>query len=742
MFSKAVLCFKSILLWMLLCSILFLNSCSNEAISKNKGFDVNLAYDTKCFDGFSSRLSDWSHGLGDERKIEKDMNCISDGIAYFLLRVQGQDNGKYTSEDLFTFTEIFFKDTKIKKTLIKDLLVVKSWILGGSEQEITFQELSKISWFIRSSVPNLRELTPYAQNLFFKKSKTPLVDTDAIKIKLAIGQLSKNLLSLSESAESRVTKDAFETKINQILLDLKYDPISKQDLQSFWTLISLALGLNDQSGLSLNPSLGLYEVLSKVYFIAIRFKYGVLDHGWRNPSSYIHLDSVVNETLVLLKNLVIRQEQNEFTKNKLNQLFMAGSNFLNVDFEIKTDWVDFILQLILARFFESKSFGLNEIQILLKEWNLFNEFYSETLVLQGLSFSGSLTYGQNFVSLSELNQRTLSFKWPMLSNSQGYVLNSLKPKEIFVDYGNLFWINWQRALATVFLKMYSEDGGRKQKLIGVTIQELEKGYADIFKILKDIDYFSDKDSRGWFRIFNEANLFVPRANPDLYLGFEEGVDYFSLLFSGLSFSGQMYKSMSLDCLPETKDCQISWFKNSPFSFWQDFTPDFHSYLNTVDEEEWTGFIEGFEQMARETIQPEPFKRSELLRVSVATAYIEIFLRRYDSNHDLKIDFQETVKSFDNFKTALLSLPQVKGTQAEEDPKTLLAFYTFFLRRGRLPKKSFGQYIELLGWLKKVENCVDQTPEGNFIPKADVRGCEYQSSRGNLMKILAFLSNSI
>ena len=146
-------------------------------------------------------------------------------------------------------------------------------------------------------------------------------------------------------------------------------------------------------------------------------------------------------------------------------------------------------------------------------------------------------------------------------------------------------------------------------------------------------------------------------------------------------------------------------------------------------------------MARETIQDKPFVKSELLRVAIAIQYIEIFLRKYDTDSNLKIDFSETVHSFDRFKAALLALPQVKGTEAENDPSTLLALYTFFLRNGRLPRQSFGQYVELLGWRSRVRGCITQTPEGSFIASKP-QACVYESSRGNLMKILAFLSNSI
>lgn len=736
------MCFNKIKFVLISLLILILISCSNDEIKNDKGIVVNLAYDTNCFDGFSSRWSEWSEGRGDENKVELDFNCLSDGIAYFLLRVRGDKQGSYSAQEMYNFTEKFFKDADISKKLIEDLLVIKSWIIGGSAQEISFVELNKISWAIRSSKSDFKLLTPFAEKLFFKESEHLITDEDALIIKKSFGSLFKNIKDLTEKADIAVSKESFEEKVNQVIIELKYEPISAENVHNFWSVVALSLGFDENAPLKLKPESGFIDLAHKAYYIALRLKYGVIDHGWRALSSHIHLDSVVNESLVLLKKVIENQDQGVFTKNRLALLMLKGSKFLDVDFEISISWLEDIIQILFDRYFDSESLGPNEIQVLADEWSKFGQFYTETLVLQGLGFSGSLIQGQNFVSLSDLNRRALDFKWPMLTNTEGYVLNSLKPKEIVADYGNLFWVNWQRALAGIFLKMYSEDPLRKMNLTGITIKELETGYADVFKILNAIEYLGDDEESSWFRIFNEANLFVPRAKPDQYLGFEEGVDYFALLFSGIAFSGDINQKLKQACVPLTKNCQLDWFKNSDLSVWGGFAPDFQTYLATADRNEWLSFSEGLEQMARETIQAEPFTRSDFLSVSIATHYIEIFLRRYDTNLDLKIDFRETVNSFEDFKFALLSLPQIKGTEAESDPVTLLAFYTFFLRRGRLPRQVLGQYVELFGWLKRVEGCVTENADGSFESKPSIQGCEYDASRANLMKILAFLSNSI
>ncbi len=720
---------------------LFHVSCANDTINKAKGVVVSLAYDTGCFKGIGQRLESWSNGEGDSEIIAKDFNCVVDGISYFLLRVRGEKLGSYSAQEIFNFTEKFFKTAAIKKQTVDDLLIIKSWLIGGAENTISFEELNRVSWFLKSTSKPIKNLTPYAHKLFFKDSLLPFDNNEAVVFKKSLAHLSQEFKALTAYSTANVELLKFETIINRILSSQNISELNAKDLRSIWNMLSVVLGKTYGSYLSFNPKEGLSDLAFRAHYIALRFKYGVSDIGWRNINSYDHLEAVVNESLLFLKTVLDLQPQKSFATKSLNLLLLEGLNILNFDFEVTEKWVAEVVQIIMTRYFASSTLGFEQVDKLGLEWTMIRDFYSQTLVLQGLAFEGSLVAGQNFVALSDVNRRTLDFAWPMLSNNDGYVLNPLKSTKLMADYGNLFWVNWQRALATIFLQAYSEDPIRKQELTGVNVTELKTGYGEVFKILNDIDYLGDGQVGSWFRIFNEANLFVPRAKADSLLAFEEGVDYFALLFSGIAFSRDLFASMNTACPNPDKACQLNWFKASGDNTWQNYAPEFSNYLKSISNTEWENFAEGFELMARKSIGPEPFKRFELLVVSIAIQYIEIFLRKYDLNNDLQINFTETVNSFDKFSAALLALPQVKGTEAEEDPSTLLAFYTFFLRRGRLPRQVFGQYVELLGWRQRVNKCATQTPEGQFIV-IDSSGCEYESGRGNLMKILAFLSNSI
>ncbi len=716
-------------------------SCSNDAIQDENDLVVNLAYNTACFNGFGDRWSAWSEGQGDQASVQRDLDCVVDGISYFIIRVRGEKVGVYTSQEIQNFAQRFFKNLDLSKNRIDNILMLKSWLIGGSDQQVSFEELNSLSWFLRTTQGSVKSLTSVAEKIFFKNSDRLLSDRQAVLVKQAVSNISKEFKVLTKNTKASVSYRDFAKVINELTEDLNKEPFDDERLRSFWSLAKISTGQSSKENLSFRPDDGLSDLAFRALYIALRFKYGVLDIGWRDLNSYVHLESVANEVLTFLKNIVQSQPNEKVSSADFNLLAFEAFKFLDFNFDASEDWVQSTMGILFSKYFKSDTFSFQEIELLNSEWQLIRGFYSQTIVLQGLGFSGSLVVAKNFVALDDVNSRALDFAWPMLSDEKGYVLNPLQSTEIIANYGNLFWVNWQKTLATIFLKMYTSDKLRKDNLSGVDIGELETGYDDVFKVLNGINYLGDGEDKAWFRIFNEANLFVPRAKADSYLGFEEGVDYFALLFSGIAFSKDVSNLIGEACPNLTKECQLNWIRLNDNPVWQNFAPDFADYLRSVDDKEWENFAEGLEQMARGDEQDKPFERFELLKASIAIQYIEIFLRKYDSNKNLKINFTETVYSFDKFKAALLSLPQIKGTEAEEDPGTLLSFYAFFLRRGRLPRKTLGQYLELLGWRKKVQNCVLENADGSF-EVVDPSGCDYESSRGNLMKILAFLSNSL
>lgn len=723
--------------------------CSNEEKS-NSSINVNLSYNTKCLDGFSERWSAWSKGQGDAQLISKDMNCLSDGIEYFLKRVVGSDLDLYTSNEVYHFVSKFFNSNEFDQAIINDLFEIKSWVIGGSKYFISRREFEKVALFIQELKPVFAELTPVANKLFLKsrasEQQIKFSLEESTYIRSRIGLVIERLNKISVKPVTAASKERAYQVLSHMADKFEFNFVEEDEFRSYWNLITLALGQENDTDIALTPYSKIYRYIEKIYFLCIRLKFGVLDAGWRNPTTFEHLEPIVDEGIPLIEDFINNQPNQVLKKNQLIEALDVLAQVLEKENELNLDIRTLVVDRVYSNFFAiSDNLTVNEFKKLKVEWDEFRNFQNNTKIFYGRRFESTLITQNLVENLSEKNRDAIDFLWPTLSDENGYILTDLKPKSIEVNYGNMFKLNWQRALSRMFLVFYTTEAQRKKDLTGVTIAELQTGFADVFEVLKSFDVLAETDEKSWFRIFNEANLFVPRATPDEYLSYVEGIDYFAILFSGFEFSALIRDSVDLACVSNPgKACALEWLKNSKPQFWAPLIPKFGDYLsNNLSAADWAEWSEGVEEIIRgNTTSTEPFMRSEFLKLAIASQYIEGFFRKYDANADELVNFSEALASFASFKSALLSLPQIQGTAAEGDPQTLFAVYTFFLRKGRLPNTIFGQPIELLGWLKKVERCTEVTPEGDLVATTNSQTCEFQSGRSKLMKILAFLANAI
>lgn len=724
-------------------------ACSNKE-KEGEGISVQLSYDSKCLEGLSDRVSVWSKGKGRASAIEADVGCIGNAIDYFLRRVRGAQADLYTHTEVFHILQKFFNARDFNQAVVDDLLEIKTWLLGGEPRAITRQELERLSVFLHDTKPLLARLTPIAYRLFFNpapEESSPATQAftsiEATELRSILGQIIENLNAAAAPQVVPLDVDRAHIVIGRIAQHFEIQFIEAEELKKYWSVINIVLGQDLGDPISLAPKTKIFRYLEKAYFLAIRLKYGVLDAGWRNPVNFSHLEPIVEEVIPLVGEFIENQERQVLTRARILKLAEIVVDVFDKP-ELTPEIREMLVDRFYTRFFQVQDeLDLKNYRKLKVEWNEFRNFQRNTEVFYGQRFDSSLINLGLSQSLSLHNQQAIDFLWPMLSDPQGYVLTDLQPRMVEANYGNLFKLNWQRALARIFITMYTDDPIRRSLLTGVTLEELRRGYTDVWQFLKALDILSDTDEGSWFRIYNEANLFVPRATPDSYLSYTEGVDYFAILFSGLEFSGLIQEEIRSPCTQGDKECDVNWFKTSKQEFWKPLIPRFGDYLHSgLSDAEWKEWAEGMEEMARKTKQPQAFERSELLAVTIASQYIETFLRKYDLNQDELIDFAETVNSFENFKVALLALPQIQGTQAEEDPQVLLAVYSFFLRNGRLPNEIFGQPVELYGWLKRVQRCTVVDSQGQISVASNINTCQYKSSRSKLMKILAFLSNAI
>ncbi len=129
-----------------------------------------------------------------EKDVDASFACLDKTLSEFQNRVEGRsDAHSFTAEELHEIFERFLKDVEVSREATTDLLVLKTAILGGSNDKITKKEISDLRNFLSVLKPELKALIPYAKIFAFKKGDTAYLKS---VIKGAFDQLNLSLKKL------------------------------------------------------------------------------------------------------------------------------------------------------------------------------------------------------------------------------------------------------------------------------------------------------------------------------------------------------------------------------------------------------------------------------------------------------------------------------------------------------------------------------------------------------------------
>lgn len=186
-------------------SVSILTACSeflNGKPKKEAAYEIK-AESVNCIKDINSDFKKFIKSEATDSEIDKTFDCIDNVLKEFGAKVQGSaDPDSFTSDELHQISKKLIKDSNLSKTSINDLLVLKSAVIGGSDQKITKTEIKSLSQYLVALKAEVKNLLPYAQLLTLKKTEITYTKST---IKSAFAQLNlslKNLLRLSKISHS------------------------------------------------------------------------------------------------------------------------------------------------------------------------------------------------------------------------------------------------------------------------------------------------------------------------------------------------------------------------------------------------------------------------------------------------------------------------------------------------------------------------------------------------------------
>ncbi len=370
--------------------------------------------------------------------------------------------------------------------------------------------------------------------------------------------------------------------------------------------------------------------------------------------------------------------------------------------------------------YEVDRFGLYHLESLRSEyWR----WHSAQKYVQ--SFGLSLLSDSSDPAKEEM-RNALAGPWALVQDQDGRLLFN-SPKHSASTLASRSMVNLERAGIRLLILGYASDADRKLTLAGLTNDELLQLETELHPLLEALGLVKEGESIAG-RLFIEANLFMPRANGDDYLGFEEGIEYIAYVLSGLNASGVIFDDLEKECPTliedeETKiaiDCFRSRVSISREKYLKHM-PGLLQYLSTGTPELWSNIEINLEKALRDPDLTKPISRGEILKMWVLLQYVETFFAKFDENGNTTVDLQESLVSYQVFQSTLASLL----TGALSDDAGIKAFFTFTMRYGETPfNAKWGGELKFLNWKWSEEKW------------------NYEANRLRVLKILAALNELI
>jgi len=458
----------------------------------------------------------------------------------------------------------------------------------------------------------------------------------------------------------------------------------------------------------------------------------VLDQDWEyDREDFSDLSREVDLVFSNLEGSVTMHPDQKWSRADLVVFLNLVSDYEVFDQGLSVGVREHIVDVVFGKWFaqEVKDSSLTSVnmQKIHSVWTEVDTFVAESVDVEG-------HVGKTFPFVKEGTTAFALFtqqRWPsVVRKNRTLYIPDFEP-EVTFSFQSLFHVAWQFAAAKVVVEAYTSDEERLLTGAGLTIEEVKAAYLDVFVFLKEIE-FLDEDSRGgWFRIFNEGNLFVPSADPDGYVNVSEAADYAAYMFSAVFMGEQVADSIREVCPNFVEKCSFTYLRKNPEVVFEALPGLVDYFSNGLKKKSYQRWQRGFEYIAKLDNNDEGYVNSHWFRGTVANQYNEVIYRKYDTDGSDTLSFEEVSAAFVDFKEALKLLPQVKGTDNEDKDDVLKSFLTLFVKDGKLPKLANGRPRGKL--IRHVLVCGSVQTSTN-------KECVFESDRSKIMALLAFLTS--
>lgn len=467
------------------------------------------------------------------------------------------------------------------------------------------------------------------------------------------------------------------------------------------------------------------SLAAKGYARFMYFKYFV---GIKNTSLFAgdgltSVDRFARESLKFIDDLIERKPANpvksiQFTE--LDSLFKALVQGKVLPGNISLETLQKLVRVIFQKMLidpEKRLMGLppngitkdattvlrGEFEVWFENQNLIALLYRDLPADAGKTKEEWLSDLERLTETPGITELKLLFKTrlPLTLDSKDRVILDSKKVPVYnrttANYDNLI-----RALVRLVIRSYAMDLSRVRTYKGITEEEANALFHDVKSLVVELEILDPGNDAFASSRFRDANLFTPNANGNTLMEYNEAMDLFLMIWSGIKVDGVLAQDLDRHCdidkegkKPWEFTIEVPCVLNRYATTFRDgfeAMPEFAQFLGDLSASEFDQTVTNLLKAAGYVPNPNGGKRAYLSDVQLfphISQYVETLMQVYDVDKNGYMNTYEALNAFPRFKTLLAKVAKT------DNEKILQAAFAWVLVHGKVPESK----LEMAGVLK-------------------------------------------
>lgn len=675
---------------------------------------------------------------GNGYRVAYMARTVEDILSIFADLVGEKPGGIVTRGEVYGILETLsqvWPDFKVSEEMVMQLMKIKQTLFGGSVNYWNTADFIRA----RSKVDRLRVVVEtflpfseiYGQDWDIEgldpvQAKEFFFDSQA-----ALGKIGKDVSELLEDGYDLTDVDVFMAELQRLYPGGDGAELATT-VRKFIPLIvdakNVFLGSDNGPRIEKDQWGRVLNIGTKVYSDFLFSYYFLREQTWDNGETLKDVSYFVNQTLDILKEILLQKESQVISKPELLQLLNHFSKLDILPATLKKGALENLVDLILNNVlfpYELRLKGqkinaltLTSVEVAREEVQIWIEAEIYLMeVAKNQTTSASVGASDLLAKLKALKADTaassqlrtaasellitLSGAVPMTVDAESRLFISVKHPQSY-DVLSLRKANLNRALARVIIRSLAMDTSRIKNYKGLNLAELQAGFDKLAPLVVEMGLLDPANKGFASSRFREANIFTPQGDGNDLASLGEVADLAGMIFSGLTVNDMLYQGLMKDCfggaqkVPSTSvvkiDCVKKSYRASMPSLLSSM-PDYLKYMSRASSSEWSTYMTNvFKTAGYIANSKQEAKLRDISLTPHVIQYIEMVFARYDKDRNGLITTDEALKAYPSFRGILVELAD--GAVDEED---LPAVFTYILYYGKPPETMMEKLRFALFW---------------------------------------------